>query len=242
MMNLRSLIDWLHPYFKENDTYIRNGKGILERFLEIGGNYFADEVVPEIDNILDIIDIDTTDEQYLNFIWEWLGSIPYSYGTVHKKGIWDLYYNTELNKDTWISSATQLPRADYRNLLKYAISLYKIRGTLRFYPILLSFYDFECTVSDDSGDFNNVQGTINMEPKMTVALYDDDWLYDEEELFYDEVLDCYTCGEIRLTIGRPAGNDFTTAARDRLFLLLNRFRPVNVLPFDISNTTFYIKS
>ena len=44
--------------FKEQDTYKVDGKGILERFLEICGNYFQEDITKDIDNILDIIDID----------------------------------------------------------------------------------------------------------------------------------------------------------------------------------------
>lgn len=58
MTNLKNLIDFLPFEFKEQDTYKVDGKGILERFLEICGNYFQEDITKDIDNILDIIDID----------------------------------------------------------------------------------------------------------------------------------------------------------------------------------------
>ena len=46
--------------YKAQDTYKVNGKGILERFLEICGEHFEDYITKDIENILDIIDIDKT--------------------------------------------------------------------------------------------------------------------------------------------------------------------------------------
>lgn len=58
MINLKNLIDFLPFEYKDQDTYKVNGKGILERFLEICGEHFEDYITKDIDNILDIIDID----------------------------------------------------------------------------------------------------------------------------------------------------------------------------------------
>ena len=44
MTNLKNLIDFLPFEFKEQDTYKVDGKGILERFLEICGNYFQEDI------------------------------------------------------------------------------------------------------------------------------------------------------------------------------------------------------
>ena len=55
MINLKNLIDFLPFEFKEQDTYKVDGKGILERFLEICGNYFQEDITKDIDNILDKI-------------------------------------------------------------------------------------------------------------------------------------------------------------------------------------------
>ena len=58
MINLKNLIDFLPFEYKAQDTYKVNGKGILERFLEICGEHFEDYITKDIENILDIIDID----------------------------------------------------------------------------------------------------------------------------------------------------------------------------------------
>ena len=38
-------MDFLPYYYREADTYKVNGKGILERYLEIFGNYFEDYIL-----------------------------------------------------------------------------------------------------------------------------------------------------------------------------------------------------
>ena len=107
-------------YYKDYDTYKdANGKGILERFVEVCSEYFDNEVVPEIDNILDNIDVDICKDLYLNYLWEFLGEIPYS--------------NTYNNK--------VYPYPNPRQVLRYAISLFKIRGTALFYEVLGRLYD-----------------------------------------------------------------------------------------------------
>ena len=53
MINLKNLIDFLPFEFKEQDTYKVDGKGILERFLEICGNYFQEDITKDIDMFLD---------------------------------------------------------------------------------------------------------------------------------------------------------------------------------------------
>ena len=44
MIDIRHLIDFLPWYYKDKDTYKVNDKGILERFLEICGDYFTDNI------------------------------------------------------------------------------------------------------------------------------------------------------------------------------------------------------
>ena len=51
MINLKTLIDFLPFEYKAQDTYKVNGKGILERFLEICGEHFEDYITKDIENI-----------------------------------------------------------------------------------------------------------------------------------------------------------------------------------------------
>lgn len=131
-------------YYQENDTYHdSSGKGILQRFIEVCSQYFDDDIIddngtqPGLDNIINLIDVDLTPELFLNYLWEFLGEIPYAYGLIIQGKTYD--------KDDlrgWLFNNTDFPQADPRKLLKYAISLYKIRGTEQFYDVLGHFYGF----------------------------------------------------------------------------------------------------
>lgn len=117
-------------YYRDYDTYKdQEGKGILERFIEICSEYLDNNIVPDIDNILDIIDIDKCQELYLNYIWEFLGEPPYA----------NAYENNTF------------PNPPSREVLKYAISLYKIRGTDLFYKVLGRLYDTNITIEVQPG-------------------------------------------------------------------------------------------
>lgn len=205
--------------------------GILERFLEVCGNYFADDITPVIDNFLDIIDVDKASDIYLNYIWEFLGSIPYSYGAIIKGDTIESNVTSPLSKEN-------IPKADVRRVLKYAISLYKIRGTLDFYNILLRMYGF---VSVETDDHTSQGGNT---PSSSSLYYDNEVYYDNQNT-YDSVIDCQGCSEVNLTITTkdtwvdlPADNEDRLKIENRIFLLLNRFRPLNVIPFDKTNVTF----
>lgn len=129
-------------YYQEKDTYQDAlGKGILQRFMEVCSGYFDTEILedqgtqPGLDNILNLIDPEITPELFLNYLWEFLGEIPYAYGLIIQ--------GKAYNKDDlrgWLFENKDFPWADPRNLLRYAISLYKIRGTDQFYKILSTFY------------------------------------------------------------------------------------------------------
>ena len=69
MINLKNLIDFLPFEYKDQDTYKVNGKGILERFLEICGEHFEDYITKDNENILDINNIDKTLDMYINILW-----------------------------------------------------------------------------------------------------------------------------------------------------------------------------
>lgn len=248
MINLKKLIDLLPSYYKEKDTY-KDGsnKGILERFLEVTGDYFGDNISPDIDNLINLIDIDTTGEIYLNYLWEFLGSIPYAYGSIRRGDLWDRYSETDFNRAVWLSgSFDNIPRARFRDVLKYAISLYKIRGTLDFYNILLGFYDLSCTISDPAGDFDSPQGTLVMEESSEIY-HDDGHQYDDGAT-YDVGSQCHSCTNVEIKVVIPdktPGLDTVNKTLDeaiakRILLLLNRFRPINVVEFSLSNVAFGI--
>ena len=113
---------WFPRFYHDHDTYRTNLGGILERFVKICSEYFDDIMIdhtnePGLDNIIELLDPDTTPELFMNYLWEFLGEIPYGYGLVIQ--------NKEYNKDDitdWLRSDTYF-RANSRKLLKYAISL-----------------------------------------------------------------------------------------------------------------------
>lgn len=157
-MNLRKLIDFFPYTYKERDTYKVNGQGILERFLEICGTYLEEYITPDIENELELIDLDKVPPMYLNYLWEYLGSIPFAYGVSIDKEKFDRYYNGLQSKEelealskVWTiqkKGPVVLNETKVRNILKYAITLTKIRGTKRFFETIFKLYGFECVVVD----------------------------------------------------------------------------------------------
>lgn len=93
-MDLKKLIDLLPYYFKEADTYKdSNGKGILERFLEICGSYLEDQVTLDTESLLDNLDVEQCPEHFLQYFWEWFGCIPFAEGEFIDPNKWAQYYN-----------------------------------------------------------------------------------------------------------------------------------------------------
>lgn len=191
-------------YYQENDTYHdSSGKGILQRFIEVCSQYLDDDIIadngtqPGLDNIVNLIDVDLTPELFLNYLWEFLGEIPYAYGLIVQGKTYD-----KNNLRDWLFNNTDFPQADPRKLLKYALSLYKIRGTEQFYTILGRFYGFGIELVETTNGGN--VGDDNLTPShdhLVLACYEDN---DEltiatYSLSSDEVRapypdgDCYSC-------------------------------------------------
>lgn len=95
-MDLKNLIDLLPFHFKESDTYKnKEGKGILERYLQILGSYLEDDLKPAIESMRQYITKDSPlrdndpRSDYSEFLlyqgffkwdyfWEFLGQMPYA--------------------------------------------------------------------------------------------------------------------------------------------------------------------
>ena len=190
MKSLRSLIDWLPYYFRANDTYIKDGKGLFERYLEIFGNYFEDKVVGDINTLDDILDVDNTPEVYLGYLWEFLGSMPYANPHAIAPERWKILFNgfdspttIEALKKYWIypmnvsangtADHFDLTDVQVRALVKYSVALYSIRGTKKFFEVLLKLYGIEATIS-----------TSKAYPKVTVEDDDDSDYYGTDQDYY----------------------------------------------------------
>lgn len=227
MINLRDLISYLPTWYKDNDTYLDSeNRGILERFLNICGNYLKDEVTTEIDDITNILSLDSTPNEFLNYLWEFLGSVPYGQACSY----------TELVNGTWKEVINNTyPKADTRKLLAYIISLYAIRGTFEFYPALLKLYGYGEMVIDEEGNPMDITQEIIEDP--IVPVYDDGLLFDDGITFdIAEGRTPYVSLNLSISIYHEATDDFI----DRLLLLLNRYRPVHIKEFKKENLTFRV--
>lgn len=190
-MNIRNLIELLPPIFKSNDTYKVGGKGFLERYLEICGNYLTDIITTDIDNILDLISIDSTPKEYLNYLWEFLGEIPFANIYNIDSNKWALYYNgTHDKEDLWLEpngKPIQLNDRTARDIIKYSLSLYKIRGTKEFFEVILRLYGLEYkTTSSLPPSYNE------MKPYLDVDRLD----HSNLDVYYE----CGQCGTIDLDL------------------------------------------
>lgn len=215
MGKLKNLIDFLPIYFKDTDTHKWNGKGVLENFLEICGTYFEDIIVDDIEKTLDLFDIDHTPEIYLNYLWEFLGEIPFAYYNIVDKSKWDLYYNgfdTNLEKlakaSLWEIAKSGPVITDtkrIRELLKYSISLSKIRGTELFFKTVFRLYGINVTISDPyasaTNGVNNANGWGNGAPTS------DSIYYYDTQVTYDKYYTCNKC--IPITVNFEAIENYT---------------------------------
>lgn len=238
MINLKNLIDFLPFEYKAQDTYKVNGKGILERFLEICGEHFEDYITKDIENILDIIDIDKAPDMYLNFLWQFLGEMPFAYGNTIDAQKWAEYFNgfysdaklQELSK-LWIipkEGPFTLTSTQVRNILKYSISLFKIRGTSEFFEIMMRLYGLTCVVTDPA-KADSYDGWVKGNPHF------DQYYHYDDKYTYDNTFDCSQC--IPVTF-RLTGHGYTSNSaafrkfREAVEAFFKRFIPYHV-SFDI---------
>jgi hypothetical protein len=123
----------LPEYFVDNDTYKDvNGEGLLKRYMALFGENIDNELSSEIENYLNIIDASIADERFLNHISDTLGNPP------------DVFNNV----------------GQYRNLLSYIVSVYKIKGTKRAYELFFSILGFvveiyEIPILQASSNYDN---------------------------------------------------------------------------------------
>lgn len=229
MINLSNPIELLPPYYKDNDTYKNiEGKGILERFLEVLGWEFT-RTSGEIKLLLDrVIEVGIMEPELLNLIWEYYGSVPFGHGCL---------VNFNPNGSYYTSNDIIPPRpVDPRSLLVYTLSLYKIRGTLDFYPALLNLYGYSSLVRDPTGDYVVPQSSISS--GVYIPRYDSSDVRYDSNVSYDQSLVGLTC--IRILIAIEVPPEFKTDAKfkSRMYALLNHFRPVYIYPFDHTNVIF----
>lgn len=112
----------LPSYFKDSDTYQNlNGEGLLERYLRNFGQELDEDIYPFIANFLDLFDAAKCDVTLLPHLSFILG-IPIGID------------NTE---------------ATYRKVLKYAVQLYKVKGTVMSYKMLFNLINLDIQLIED---------------------------------------------------------------------------------------------
>ena len=105
----------LPSYIIREDSYKDNNQeGLVERFMVLFGEYLDTDISAEVENYLNIIDAAICEPKYLNHLSDVLGNPP------------DVFQNEE----------------QYRNLLSYIVSVYKIKGTIRAYELFFSILGF----------------------------------------------------------------------------------------------------
>jgi len=72
---------YLPGYFKANDTYVVGSKGILERYLDVF-QMFSEQYLEDLEDLSTLPFPDTTEEKFLVFIAEFLGSPPDTFGSL----------------------------------------------------------------------------------------------------------------------------------------------------------------
>lgn len=210
-------------YYQENDSYKdKDGKGILERFIEVCAEYFDNQIMPDIDNIMDILDIDKTPNIFLNYIWQYFDYIPYAYGVLVNN---EPYNKENLNK--WMNNPEGFPKADTRAILKYAVSLFKIRGTYSFYKILGRFYGVEFELEEISNPYadSDSPSTLSLRSVVPTPSTGDEVIVDPKDIpeplvistinngssWYDRrkagynMRNCLDCVYFKFTINIPEG-------------------------------------
>lgn len=204
MIDLKNLINMLPYMYKDRDTYKVKDEGLLERFLKILGYYLNDQVVPDIDNTINNIDLDKTKEYYLNYFWEFLGELPFGYAFLIDKDLWDKYHEIEPSVNIWEiqkNGPIILSTEKIRTLLKYSITLLKIRGTKKFYETLFNIYGLKCTITDPTtseyiDDFNGVSYVPSSSIK--IPKFDEDRF--DETNFDVQYANCTTCISVDIDI------------------------------------------
>lgn len=196
-------------YHREYDSYKdTNQKGLLERFVEVCGEYLDEEINPLIDNHLSMLDFEKCPEELLVYWWEYFGSIPYAYQVLNQSEDVVLPY----------------PNANTRDVLKYAISLYKIRCTHLFYEVLGKFYNV----------------VFELIPQNFTELAEPYSKYDKEHINFDSKYsfdknNCLECLKFKVKIHIPKGvfehfentNEWDKLKKSFL-LVLNKYLPPHV--------------
>lgn len=201
-----SIFSTLPYYFRKNDSYKnQNGEGLLQRFLGVIGEYFdylfsLAQGVMGTGSDTGLINPITTEEQYLEYIAEYVGNPPI------------LYKDEE-------------GMVMYRQMLKYIVTLYHWKGTEKFYKALFGFYGLGIEIEEDTPDPGSAFNRYDYGEGGSVLNYDyEDLRYDE----YEPCLPCSVANVyiIGLDIRGDLDNEELIM---RIVRILDLYRPINTI-------------
>ena len=116
-MDIRHLINGVPSYYKEFDSYKVEGKGLLERFLEIIGNLLYN-VKENINGFINVISVSKTKSENLDLLASNVGGLPFTGKNV--------------------ITSLKLTDAQRRELIACSTYLIKNRGSREFFETLFS--------------------------------------------------------------------------------------------------------
>jgi phage tail-like protein len=117
------IVGLLPRYFFEKDTYKDNsGKGLFQRFLSIFEDDLDESISPYVDKLHELTNPHLTPEHYLKHLAAVLG------------------YPTDITNNT----------EELRNFLANVTSIYKVKGTLESYRLVLSLSGLSATIIVDT--------------------------------------------------------------------------------------------
>lgn len=192
MRSITQLIKDLIPgHFHRDDSFKdADNQGLLMRFLETLGEDIDNTLIPKLENYLEIREIDITDGQFIDYLAEFYGNPP------------DILSDQE-----------------YRYLLKYITSLYKIKGTRRAFEVYFSILGLKVQIS---------------EYWVTPKLYDE-FNFDEDESKYDQD-GCNPCSEYEIIFWdktadceNPTQANIDKALLDKLHQVVFLNQPINAV-------------
>lgn len=222
MIDLSNLIDLMPSYYKEYDSYKdSNGKGLLEKFLNICGDYFKGSIISQLESFLEDTSLSNIDDLYINSLWEFLGEFPFLRSTSYNEKVFKAVF-----KGNNLSQAKEASKKEVKGLLEvtnstyaikqilpYVISLYKIRGTNTFFDILFRLFNLTPYIKrvEEYNQLNDYSKGIlpsllysnkssNIEQTYIPKLDGND---DLDGIFMDKGIKCNTCMTLFYEIGVP---------------------------------------
>lgn len=175
------IIKRLPNYIIANDSYKDgSGKGFVYRFLEIFGEEIDDEIYDKIEGMANQLDPLTVDSNFIEYFAARMGDLP-----------------RFLDDDT-----------DFRRVLTFILSIYKIKGTIKSYKSLLTTLGF-------------TDVTVTEIPPSAV-LYDSGIIYDDGAIYDDNCVPCSDY-DLDITTGLPINGELY----QKVLSLVALIEPIN---------------